>query len=70
MESGEVLHVEGRVYVFVLDNQNMPAAVALKTRHLMRRFIRDSFGATDVAAIVLTGTGRAQTFTQKRSSAE
>ena len=42
----------------------MPAAVALKTRHLMRRFIRDSFGATDVAAIVLTGTGRAQTFTR------
>ena len=63
MESGEVWHAEGRVYVFLLDNQNMPAAVALKTRHLMRRFIRDSFGANDVAAIVLTGTGRAQTLT-------
>ena len=64
MESGEVLHAEGRVYVFILDNQNMPAAVALKTRHLMRRFLRDGFGANDVAAIVLTGTGRAQTFTK------
>jgi len=61
--SSEVLHVEGRVYVFALDNQNMPAAVALKTRHLMRRFIRDSFAANDVAAIVLTGTGRGQSFT-------
>ena len=29
--SSEVLHVEGRVYVFALDNQNMPAAIALKT---------------------------------------
>ena len=57
MESGEVWHADGRVYVFVLDNQNMPAAVALKTRHLMRRFIRDGFGANDVAAIVLTGHG-------------
>jgi VWFA-related protein len=61
--SSEVLHVDGRVYVFVLDNQNMPAAVALKTRHLMRRFIRDSFAANDVAAVVLTGTGRGQSFT-------
>jgi len=64
--SSEVLHVEGRAYVFVLDNQNMPAAVALKTRHLMRRLIRDSFAANDVAALVLTGTGRGQSFTSSQ----
>jgi hypothetical protein len=29
----------------------------------LRRFIRDSFGASDIAAIVLTGTGRGQSFT-------
>jgi VWFA-related protein len=61
--SNEALQVDGRVYVFVVDNESMAAAVALRTRHVMRRFIRDSFGANDIAAIVLTGTGRGQSFT-------
>jgi VWFA-related protein len=64
--SNEPLQVDGRVYVFMLDNQSMPAAVALRTRHVMRRFISDGFGANDVAAIVLTGTGRGQPFTRDR----
>jgi VWFA-related protein len=61
--SNEALQVDGRVYVFVVDNQSMAAAVALRTRHVMRRFIRDSFAANDMAAIVLTGTGRGESFT-------
>ena len=62
--SNEPLQVDGRVYVFVIDNQNMPADVALRTRHVMRRYIRDGVAANDMAAIVLTGSGRGQPFTR------
>jgi VWFA-related protein len=65
--SNDPLQVDGRVYVFVLDNQSMPAAVALRTRHVMRRFIAEGIAANDMAAIVLTGTGRGQAFTRNRS---
>jgi VWFA-related protein len=64
--SDESNHVDGRVYAFVLDNQNMPDAVALRTRHVMRRFISDGLAGNDVAAIVMTGTGRGQPLTRSR----
>ncbi len=66
MEAGELAHVDGRVYVFVLDNQSMPGEVVLRTRHVMRRFISDGLAANDVAAIVMTGTGRGQPLTRNR----
>ena len=40
----------------------MDAAIALRVRHVVRRFIRDRFAANDLAAIVLTGDGRGQHF--------
>ena len=64
--SDEPVEVEGRVYVFVFDNQKMEAATALRTRHVVRGFIRDHVKANDVAAVVFTGTGRGQPLTGNR----
>jgi VWFA-related protein len=60
------VEVDGRVYVFVFDNQTMEAATALRTRHVVRGFIRDHVKANDVAAVVFTGTGRGQPLTGNR----
>jgi VWFA-related protein len=62
--STEPVVVDGRVYVFVLDNQLMKPDVALRTRHVVRGFIRDYLHANDVAAVVFTGAGRGQQFTR------
>lgn len=60
------MDVHGRIYVFVLDNLAMDAAVALRTRHVMRRFFRENFADDDIAAIVFTGAGRGQPLTGER----
>lgn len=64
--SDEPIEVEGRVYVFVFDNQLMEAATALRTRHVVRAFMRDYVKANDIAAVVFTGTGRGQPLTGNR----
>jgi VWFA-related protein len=58
--------VVGRVYAFVLDNQGMDAAIALRVRQLVRRFVTNHLAANDLAAIVLTGVGRGQPLTRDR----
>src|SRR4029450_472859 len=62
--SNDPVEVDGRVYVFVLDNQFMRPDIALRTRHVVRGFLRDSLHANDVAAVVFTGAGRGQHFTR------
>jgi hypothetical protein len=47
---------EGRLYVFAFDE--VCPAMALRTRHFMRRFIEDHFAANDVGAVVWVGRGR------------
>ena len=64
--SNDPITVDGRVYVFVLDNQSMSPAIALRTRHVVRGFIRDHLKANDIAAVVFTGAGRGQHFTRNR----
>ena len=64
--SNDPVEVDGRVYVFVLDNQFMRPDIALRTRHVVRGFIRDYVKANDVAAVVFTGAGRGQHFTRNR----
>ena len=65
--SNDVVEVDGRVYVFVLDNQLMRPDIALRTRHIVRGFIREHFQPGDVAAVVFTSGGRGQPFTRDRS---
>ena len=65
--SSDSIEVEGRVYAFVLDNQWMRPDVALRTRHVVRGFIKSYLQAHDVAALVFTGAGRGQPFTRNRN---
>ena len=46
---------QGRLYVIALDQ--MGADSALRTRAFLRRFVEQSFGANDTAAVVLTTGG-------------
>jgi VWFA-related protein len=57
---------EGRVYVIALDD--IHPTLALRTRHFMRRFIEQHFGANDVAAIAYLGVGssNSQDFTSSK----
>ena len=64
--SNDPVEVDGRVYVFVLDNQFMHPDIALRTRHVVRGFIRDYVKTNDIAAVVFTGAGRGQHFTRNR----
>lgn len=58
--------VDGRVYVFVLDNQLMSADIALRARHVVRGFVREHLQSGDAAAVVFTGAGRSQHVTWDR----
>ena len=49
----ELLYVEGRIYLFILDNQTMDPATSLRTRHVLRRFLDQGFARTGGKAIVL-----------------
>jgi VWFA-related protein len=64
--SNDPVEVDGRVYVFVLDNQSMSESIALRTRHVVRGFIRQYLKANDLTAVVFTGAGRGQHFTRNR----
>ena len=64
--SNDPMRVDGRVYAFLLDNQTMSPAIALRTRHVVRGFIRDYLKANDMAAVAFTGAGRGQQFTRDR----
>src|SRR5688572_12012259 len=58
---------EGRLYVIALDE--VAPDLALRTGHLLRRFIETQFAANDVAAIVYVGRGNSshtQDFTSSR----
>jgi VWFA-related protein len=64
--SSEPTEVEGRVYLFVVDDLLLSGESTLKLRNLMRKFIREKLGAGDVAAVLLTSGARGQPFTQDR----
>ncbi len=65
--SNESAQVDGRVYMFVLDNRATKPADTLKVRQVMRSFIEQRLGANDLAALVFTGNGRSQDFTRNRA---
>jgi VWFA-related protein len=51
-------HVEGRIYLIVLDDMHTAPERAPRVRAATRRFIEQNFGVNDLAAVVYTG-GRA-----------
>lgn len=56
----------GRIYLFTLDD--VSPTLALRTRHFLRRFIEEHFGANDIAAIAYVGKGasNSQDFTSNK----
>ena len=64
--SNDVPEVDGRVYLFVLDDYSAEAADTLKVRNLMHGFIHERLSANDLAAISIVGGARAQNFTRNR----
>lgn len=64
--SNDATQVDGRVYLFVLDNRAGSESATLKVRQVVRGFISDRLSANDLAAVTMTGAGRGQTFTRNR----
>ncbi len=64
--SNEAPQVDGRAYLFVLDDYHAEAGDTLKVRNLMHGFIRERLSANDLAAISIIGGARAQNFTRNR----
>jgi len=64
--SNDATQVDGRVYLFVLDNRAGSDSATLKVRQVVRGFISDRLSANDLAAVTMTGAGRGQTFTRNR----
>ena len=65
--SNEPTQVDGRVYMFVLDNRATKPGDTLKVRRVMRDFIQEHLSANDLAGVVFTGVGRSQDFTRNRA---
>lgn len=64
--SNDVPEVDGRAYLFVLDDYSSEAGDTLKVRALMHGFIRERLSANDLAAISIVGGARSQGFTRNR----
>ena len=57
-------HVEGRIYLIVLDDLHTDFTRTPRVKAAARRFIEQNFGTNDLAAVVFTGRGEdAQDFT-------
>ncbi len=57
-------HVEGRIYLMVLDDVHIDFTRTPRVKAAARRFIEENFGTNDLAAVVFTGRGEdAQDFT-------
>jgi VWFA-related protein len=64
--SNDSTEVDGRVYLFVLDDYHTPAGSSLQVRALVRRLVEERLGANDVAAFVLASGKKSQDFTRNR----
>jgi VWFA-related protein len=60
-------HVEGRIYLLVLDDQHTDFTRTPRVKAAARRFIEQNFGTNDLAAVVFTARGEdAQDFTNNQ----
>ena len=60
-------HVEGRIYLIVLDDLHTDATRTPRVKQAARRFIEQNFGTNDLAAVVFTGrSGDGQDFTNNK----
>ncbi len=64
--SNDVPEVDGRAYLFVLDDYSAESGDTLRVRNLMHGFIRERLSANDLAAVSIIGGSRSQNFTRNR----
>ncbi len=58
--------VDGRVYLFILDDLLLETNHTLRVRTLVNKFIRDKMSANDIGSVVLTSDKQRQPFTANR----
>jgi VWFA-related protein len=58
--------VEGRVYLFVLDDYHILPQYSFRVKSIVQSFVRQRMGPRDIAAIVYTSVTRGSDFTQDR----
>ena len=64
LHEGEV--VEGRVYLFVLDDYHLLPQYSYRVKSIVESFVRQRMGPQDIAAITYTSVTRGQDFTRDR----
>lgn len=60
--------VEGRVYIFVLDDYHILPQYTYQVKTIVQSFVKKRMGPHDIAAIVYTSLTRGQDFTEDRSA--
>ncbi len=65
--SNEGQHVDGRVYMFVLDDYHIEPRYSANVRRLMLMFVNEHMQANDVGAVAIASGSGTQTFTQDRA---
>ena len=58
--------MEGRVYLFVLDDYHILPQYSFRVKSIVQSFVRQRMGPQDIAAIVYTSVTRGSDFTQDR----
>jgi VWFA-related protein len=58
--------VDGRVYLFVLDDYHILPQYSFRVKSIVQSFVRQRMGPQDIAAIVYTSVTRGSDFTQDR----
>ena len=58
--------VEGRIYLFVLDDYHLRPQYTFRVKSIVKSFIQQRMGPEDIGAIVYTSVTRGQDFTQDR----
>jgi VWFA-related protein len=66
MTTSTLEKLDGRVYLFVLDDAHIRPQYSFRAKTLVHDFIRDRMGANDVGAVEFTSGIRGQDFTQDR----
>jgi VWFA-related protein len=67
-----VLHegdsVDGRVYLFIIDDYHILPDYTFQVKSIVQNFVKKRMGPRDIAAVVYTGVNRGQDFTQDRTA--
>jgi VWFA-related protein len=67
LSTEELRKLDGRLYIFLLDDYHLPSEHSSRARTIVRGFIQDRLGSNDAAAVIFASGVRGQQFTQDRN---